>query len=239
MKIALAQIRSCSGDVVANTRLHLRWVEQAAAQKADWVLFPELSLTGYEPTLAEKLAMSLHDDRLNVFQELADRHHLSIGLGGPIRLEAGVCIGAVLFGPKQPRRLYAKQYLHADEEPCFVAGQNASPMIAPGLALAICYELSVPEHAEKAAARGAAIYLASVAKSAAGIQKSSGRLAEIARTYGMTTLLVNCVGPCDNFVGAGQSFILSSRGELLGQLGEEEEGMLFFDSVTQEVTTAS
>ncbi|MBU1821612.1 MAG: carbon-nitrogen hydrolase family protein [Bacteroidetes bacterium] len=239
MKICLVQSRPQKSEIPANSEVHRQWIERAAAHGADWVLFPELSLTGYEPTLAEELAMPLHDDRLDMFQELADRHHLSIGLGVPIRLEAGVCVGTVLFGPGQPRRLYAKQYLHADEELHFVAGQNASPLIAPGLALAICYELSVPEHSEKAAARGAAIYLASVAKSAAGIQESRARLAKIARTYTLTSLLVNCVGPSDNFVGAGQSFILSSRGELLGLLGEEEEGMLFFDSVTQEVTTVS
>ncbi len=230
MKIALVQIRPRQGHLPANVELHLRWIEEAAAQGADWVVFPELSLTGYEPTLADALAMPLLHERLNVFQELADRHRLSIGLGVPIRQEAGVCIGTVLFGPMQPRRLYAKQYLHADEKPYFVAGPAASPLIAPGLALAICYELSVPEHAEAASARGAEMYLASVAKTAEGIQKARERLAEIARSYSMVALLVNGVGPSDDFVGAGQSFVLDKYGELLGQLGPEEEGLLLFDT---------
>jgi predicted amidohydrolase len=239
MKIALVQIQPRPGEIPANTESHRQWIEKAAALGAEWVFFPELSLTGYEPTLAEELAMSLHDTRLAIFQVLADRLNLNIGIGVPIRQEGRVRIGTVLFGPAQPRRLYTKHYLHPDEEPYFTPGDNASLLIGPGLALAICYELSVLEHAAKAADAGAGIYLASVAKSAAGMQQAKERMSEIARSYAMVTLLVNSVGPADDFVGAGRSFVLDSQGKPLGELGKEEENLLFFDTATQEVSTAS
>ncbi len=47
MKIAVAQIDSKLGDLEANAAHHLSCVEQAIAQKAQMIVFPELSLTGY------------------------------------------------------------------------------------------------------------------------------------------------------------------------------------------------
>ncbi len=47
LNLALAQIATKLGDVQANLQKHLDFIEQARAQKADIVMFPELSLTGY------------------------------------------------------------------------------------------------------------------------------------------------------------------------------------------------
>ena len=47
MKIALAQINPSLGDVKRNLSAHLERIRQARSRKADLVVFPELSLTGY------------------------------------------------------------------------------------------------------------------------------------------------------------------------------------------------
>jgi NAD+ synthase (glutamine-hydrolysing) len=47
MKLALAQINTVLGDVEANLEKHLSLIGQAKAEKADLLVFPELSLTGY------------------------------------------------------------------------------------------------------------------------------------------------------------------------------------------------
>ena len=47
MKIALAQINTKLGDIHANQKKHLDFIQQAKAENADLVIFPELSLTGY------------------------------------------------------------------------------------------------------------------------------------------------------------------------------------------------
>ncbi len=46
-KMALAQLNTHLGDVQRNLRKHLQFIEQAKAQGADLIIFPELSLTGY------------------------------------------------------------------------------------------------------------------------------------------------------------------------------------------------
>jgi len=47
LNLALAQIATKLGDVDSNLEKHLEYIKQAKAQKADLVVFPELSLTGY------------------------------------------------------------------------------------------------------------------------------------------------------------------------------------------------
>src|SRR6266508_374717 len=47
LNLALAQISTSLGDVQCNLEKHLNYIELARKQKADLVVFPELSLTGY------------------------------------------------------------------------------------------------------------------------------------------------------------------------------------------------
>ncbi len=46
-KIALAQINPALGDVEKNIKKHLNFINRALKKKADLIVFPELSLTGY------------------------------------------------------------------------------------------------------------------------------------------------------------------------------------------------
>src|SRR5262249_28975067 len=122
MKICVAQARPVTGDVNANLDNHKKLTEQAASSKADMIIFPELSLTGYEPTLANELAATKDDARLNGLQDLSDSNKMIIGAGLPIKTDEGILIGMIIFKPSQPRETYFKQHIHADEEPFFIKG---------------------------------------------------------------------------------------------------------------------
>ncbi len=237
MRICAAQTKPVTGDIAANVRQHQKLIDLAVAHAADMVVFPELSLTGYEPTLARDLAPDPNDPRFDEFQTVSDAHGIVIGAGVPTRHEAGICISMILFQPRQPRSVYSKTFLHADEEPFFVPG-NSSPHLRVGqtnIALAICYEISVPEHLKSALKLKADIYIASVAKSVDGIEKASTRLAEIARTSGIPVLMVNSVGTAGGGQCAGRSAAWNSRGELLGRLNDTHEGIVLLDTQTREL----
>ena len=47
LRIALAQIDTCVGDLEANTRAVVEWARRAADAGADLVVFPEMTVTGY------------------------------------------------------------------------------------------------------------------------------------------------------------------------------------------------
>lgn len=235
MKLALVQMQSVTGDILQNSQKHLAFIQQV--NHADFVLFPELSLTGYEPTLAEQLAISLDDTRLDRFQTLAETYQMTIALGAPLQTAHGVMISLLIFQPHQPRAVYAKQHLHEDETPFFVAGAPTNALFGQNasLALAICYELSVAQHAEQAYQNGAGGYVASVAKFSQGVQAAHQRLATIAQTYKMWVCMCNGVGEADGGVCAGGTAVWNPHGTLLAQLDESQEAILIFDTQTEEV----
>lgn len=75
INLALAQIATKLGDVESNLEKHLDYIEQAKAQKADLLVFPELSLTGY--VLQDLVASVAHrpTDDDPVFKPLLKASH--------------------------------------------------------------------------------------------------------------------------------------------------------------------
>src|SRR5256885_2305989 len=82
MRICLAQTRPIKGDVERNIEGHKKFIEQAVAKRAGMVVFPELSITGYEPALAKDLATTKDDHRFDDFQKIADARGITIGVAG-------------------------------------------------------------------------------------------------------------------------------------------------------------
>lgn len=237
MKICIAQIRPYKGNIAANIKAHLGFIELAVFLQADAIFFPELSLTCYEPALAMALATEQLVPQLDQFQRISDSSQITIGLGLPLKSLTGVQISMAIFQPLQARQTYSKQQLHTDEYPYFEPGseqlilQLGDKKIAP----AICYESLQPDHAENAYRMGAQIYLASVAKSVSGVAQALQHYPHIAAKYAMPVLMANSIGYCDNFFSVGNSAVWSEKGVLLGQLEQGAEGILVFDTETEEV----
>ncbi|MBE7551601.1 MAG: carbon-nitrogen hydrolase family protein [Anaerolineales bacterium] len=237
MKICVAQTRPIKGDIQGNIDRHKKLIDLAVSNGADTIIFPELSLTGYEPALSKELATHQADRRFDDFQKISDVRQITIGVGVPTKSNSDVCISMVIFQPHQARQIYSKKYLHPDEEEFFVSGQSSISLIGDKtkIAPAICYELSVPEHAENAFSSGAEIYMASVAKFVSGLEKAIIRLSEIASRYSMTVLMANCIGEADGQECAGKTSIWNNQGLLIGQLNDANEGLIIFDTDTQEL----
>ena len=237
MILSLVQYKSVKGDITQNITNHLPFIQMAYSYNAELILFPELSLTGYEPSLAKELAIQIDDPRLLSFQLISDQRNIKIGVGVPTLQENGICISTLVFRPNQPVQVYSKQHLHEDEKPFFIPGPNSDGIIAdsPKTALAICYELSVPEHSQQAADQGAQLYAATVAKDAVGVQHAHTTLSEISKRHVMMSCMVNATGPSDDFVSVGGSGVWNQQGELLGRLDGNREGMLLFDTNTQDI----
>ncbi|WP_010629864.1 carbon-nitrogen hydrolase family protein [Halomonas sp. KM-1] len=234
MKLCAVQYASTTGDIEGNVARHTEFIELAAAHDAELIFFPELSLTGYEPTLAKGLATHPEDPRLEVFQRLSDTHEIVIGVGLPLVTSTKPQIGMVVFQPHSGRQAYAKQRLHDDELPYFSSGEK--PMVIETrehrLALAICYESLQPDHVATAASLGADVYLASVAKFAPGMDEAHAYYATFTRSHAMTILMANCVGPCDGGSGGGRSAAWIDRGKRVASLDGEQEAMLMLDTAT-------
>lgn len=232
MKIAVVQIRPTAGRIAHNINIHLRWIDQAAAEGAHLIIFPELSLTGYEPTLAAGLAMTADDPRLDRFQARSDQTDAVIGIGLPTpHPHGGVCISMILFRPHSAPLIYAKRHLHVDEYPYFVAGDNF-PVLPVGpykVGLAICYEIAVETHAQAALMAGADVYIASVSKHRRGMNDAAANLRKLAASHRIPTMIANNLGPSDNFLASGGTAVWDATGTLVQQLDDQREGFLIFE----------
>ena len=239
MRIAVVQTKPVSCAVDVNIKAHETWIKKAATHRADMVFFPELSLLGYEPQHAARLVLRADDARLDVFAMLSQALQLTIGVGAPTWGLDGVRISMIVFRPDAARIVYSKQHLHADELPYFVAGQGQVTLAlgADVVAPAICYESLLPEHCAQAAALGATIYIASVAKSANGLAKAEAHYPSIARRHSLPVLMANCVGACADFEAVGGSAVWNAEGERLARLPATGEGALLFDSTTSTAST--
>jgi len=217
--LAAAQSISIAGDVPANIERHLAFMRVAVQQGAQLLVFPELSLTGYEPSLAAELAIAPEDKMLAPLREMARELRMTAVVGMPIRLtpQAGVLIGALVLGADGSLAVYTKQHLHAGEEVAFVAGQGGAALEwgDDRIALAVCADFSHPSHPRAAAQAGATVYAAGVLISEGGYATDSALLQGYAAEHGLLVLMANHGGPSGGWTCAGRSAIWAADGSLL------------------------
>lgn len=235
MKICIAQTQAVRGNLEKNIENHKKLIASSVSSSSAAIFFPELSITGYEPSLAKDLAIAENDPKFNLFQELSDKHNIVIGIGMPTKFGKGIRISMLLFQPKKDRIVYSKQQIHADELPYFIAGTKQELLKIDGQIIvpSICYESLQEEHSQKAHELGATIYIASVAKSKSGLDKADIHYPKIAKKHNMFVLMSNCVGYCDDFHSVGCSTIWDTNGIVKGRLNGENQGLLIYDTDTE------
>ncbi|MVV48532.1 carbon-nitrogen hydrolase family protein [Pseudomonas sp. PB120] len=217
--IAAAQSISIAGDLAANIAVHRRFMQVAAEQGVQLLIFPELSLTGYERGLAASLAIAPDDSVLQPLRDCAREVGVTAVVGMPIRLsgDSPVLIGALVLGAEGSLGVYSKQHLHPGEEVAFAPGTGGSPLTigADTVALAVCADFSHASHAAAAAQQGADVYAAGVLITESGYVPDTTLLQGYARTHSMAVLMANHGGATGGWEPAGRSAIWASDGSLV------------------------
>jgi predicted amidohydrolase len=238
--IAAAQTVPIRGDVEANVEQHLRLAHAASKEHAQVLVFPELSLTGYELDLAEDLAFLQDDPRLVPLVEVASACSTTLIVGAPVRMGSLLHIGAFFVSPDRTVEVYTKHHLGSfstsaspdgivppAEETVFHPGSR-NPLVRFGgntAAVAVCADTSRPSHPQEAADRGARTYLASMFIVPSELGRETANLRAYAKRHSMTVVLANYGGPTGGLASGGGSAIWSERGELLVQLEARGSGV--------------
>jgi predicted amidohydrolase len=220
--IAAAQSPSVPGDIAANVRTHLAFIEAAHKAGAQLLMFPELSLTGYELPLLRELSMTPDDARLAPIRAAAMAAGMTVIAGAPT-LDAGAalpCIASFEFRPDGSTTIYRKQYVHSSEQAHAQSGPlgaHCGTLSQHTYAQAICFDLKHQEHASAAKAAGASLYLASVLVSKNGYADDAGKLQQWAQEFKVGTLLANHATPSGGYDTAGRSAFWAPGGALVAQ----------------------
>lgn len=230
LTLAAAQSMSIAGDLSANLARHQHLMGLAAQQGVQLLVFPELSLTGYEPQLVAELALPPDSPRLQPLRNLARELKLTTVVGMPIRLsvDGPVLIGALVLGADGSLAVYSKQHLHPGEERFFAPGSGGAPLQLGNevLALAVCADFCHASHVQAAVDAGAGFYAAGVLISEGGYAIDSALLQGYARDHGILVLMANHGGPSGGWSCAGRSAIWSAQGQLLGAVEGVGEALL-------------
>lgn len=239
LRIGLAQIDCRLGDVERNAARHLEWIERAREAKADLLVFPELSLTGYRLLhLTSRVALPAGSPVLARLAKAAGPMHVLLGFVE--EGESGVHNSAALLAGGKAvhvhRKLYLPTYGLFQEERFFAAGRRLEPVQLPwGKAgVLICEDLWHPELSRRLAVAGAELVIcpsAGPGRVGAGDLPASHEGWEIVTRA--TALLHSCWVVYCNRVGweegtfySGGSHIVRPGGEVLDRAPVLDEHLL-------------
>jgi predicted amidohydrolase len=167
LRLAVAQPSVAPGGVAANAALAAELIDRAAGAGADAVLFPELFLCGYELGLLDQPAavdVRVDDPRLDPVAHACRAGSVAAVVGASLADAGRRTISSIVFGGGgDVIAVYDKMHLDSTERLLYSPGERPCTVTVRGwrLGLAICYDVSFPEHARAYALAGADAYLCS------------------------------------------------------------------------------
>lgn len=220
LSIAVAQPLCVSYEIGTNAATHATTVRSANARV---VVFPELSLTGYELTAPP---IAADDPRLAPIVEACAATGTLALVGAPVRGEDDRAhIATLAVDGTGATVAYHKMWLGTAEAAHFASGSKPAVLDVDGwrLGLAICKDTGVAQHAADTAALGIDAYVAGTVKSAeeAGLQDERAR--RIAIEHGIWVAVASFAGSTGGGFdrAAGRSAIWTADGVALVQAGPE------------------
>jgi predicted amidohydrolase len=219
LTIAVAQPACVAGDVAATARAHAEAVRMAGTRV---VLFPEMSLTGYE---FDAPAVDPADARLAPIVEACAATGAVALVGAPVPgADGDGChIGILAIDGDGARVAYRKMWLGGAEPDHYVPGTAPVALDVDGwqLGLAVCKDTGVPQHAADTAALGIDGYLAGVLELAEDVEVPVDRSRRIAADHGVFVAIASFAGPTGGGYEhtAGRSIIRAADGSVLVRAG--------------------
>lgn len=234
LRIALAQLNLFVGDVAGNTQRLIDTSAQARDEmRADLVLFPELSLSGYPPE-----DLLFHSGLRRQVRTALDRVRtetsgITVVAGYPEYAEEGIYNAAAVLCDGETVANYRKQelpnYSVFDEKRYFEHGLDTSIFELKGIriALLICEDVWEPNPARAAKANGAQLIVV-INGSPYSLRYQERREAVVrarVKDTGLPVVYVNLLGGQDELVFDGGSFVMNAQGEVVQRVPPFVEGL--------------
>ncbi len=238
LRIALAQLDLFVGDVAGNTQRVIDASAQARDElKADLVLFPELSLSGYPPE-----DLLFHTGMRRQVEAALKRvgeetHGIAVMVGYPEYAIGAIYNAAAVIRDGVTLANYRKQelpnYKVFDEKRYFKHGRDTRIVDFNGIrtALLICEDVWEPSPALAAKAAGAQlIVVINGSPYSLGYQeRREGVVRDRVRDTHLPVVYVNLLGGQDELVFDGGSFVMNAEGEVVQRVAPFVEALVAVD----------
>ncbi len=218
LTLAVAQPPCVSYDIAVNARAHAEVVRSAGARV---VIFPELSLTGYE---LDAPAVSPIDSRLvPIVEACAQAGSLAL-VGAPAEGEAGAeHIAMFAIDGAGATVAYRKMWLGGAELDRFAPGSQPTVLDVDGwrLGLAICKDTGIPQHASDTAALEMDVYVAGVLETADDAAVQEKRALRVSTDHQVWVAVASFAGSTGGGFeeAAGRSTIWMPDGTVVARAG--------------------
>ncbi|MBO3802222.1 MAG: nitrilase-related carbon-nitrogen hydrolase [Thermoproteota archaeon] len=250
MRVGIAQISSKLGNIQENLRKHASFIEEAKSKSVDLLVFPELSLTGYN---LKDLYFELSKESTEALNYLSSTYkdiHMLVGFIYEPRIGLYYNSAAIL-GEGKVKQIYQKIYLPTYglfEEGRYFTEVNQEyfyilktvSVNGINVAAIICEDAWHPEPAELLARIGADLILIPASSPARNFYNLVNGKPPISLTWEAilktravenTSYIVfaNRVGPEDEEFFWGGSMIVSPEGEVVASAKVNEEDFITYD----------
>ena len=241
LRVVIAQCNLLVGDVPGNTDQVIRLSNEARdSHKADLVVFPELTLTGYPPEdlLLRPGLQRMVDAALQEILAVVRDIHVLIGYPLQVNDErfnaASILYNGEVITTCHKRHL--PNYSVFDEMRYFTAGKGYAITRINNIALGItiCEDIWRPEPARLATDAGAQL-LININASPFHARKDEEREAVVAQRVqecGIPVIYANLVGGQDELVFDGESFVMNDQGQVTQRCPACREGLFAVDFET-------
>jgi NAD+ synthase (glutamine-hydrolysing) len=237
LRIALAQLNVCVGDVQNNLHQVENAIQQAQAQHADVIVFPELVLAGYPPEDLLFRPDFLAQMQAGVAALAAQTSAMTVIVGVPLLRDGVLRNMACVLRDGKIVAEYAKQclpnYRVFDEKRYFTAGNQSLVIEVAGvkLGILICEDIWEDAPAQAAVQAGAeALCVLNASPFSADKQAQRTALLQRQAAHNHCPLAyVNLVGGQDELVFDGDSMLVDALGNIAFRAEAFAEGVFVQD----------
>ncbi|MBI4006189.1 MAG: NAD+ synthase [Gammaproteobacteria bacterium] len=234
IRIAIAQINTCVGNIPANTDLIISKIQEALDKyKANIIVFPELTISSYPPE--DLLLRPAFHKQISQAFELIQNKVIGIDciIGYPEKTGNQLFNSCSLLRDRKLIATYRKQilpnYAVFDEKRYFNPGKEACVFDFMGIptALSICEDIWEPGPCAQAKSAGAKLMI-NINASPYHVDKISLReklLRERVAESGLNIIYVNLVGGQDELIFDGGSLAIDHRGNVRFHAPQFQEGL--------------
>lgn len=252
MRVAAAQIEPKPYDVHGNLEKHLEWIDKARAEQVDLLVFPELSLTGYNVgPRAPDVAMHIEDPALQLLAEAAGDMSIVVGFVEEGFAAQFYCAAAYLAAGKPAfvhRKLNLANYGAMEEGKYFASGRYVEPFPVrdPFTAvMLLCADTWNPALVHLAALHGATMLIVPTNSSLDAKTQDFSKpqtwdvvLSFYSAIYGIPIIFANRIGTEGDHEFWGGSRIMGPQGAPLAEASSDGEQLVIAEVSYQEVRTA-
>jgi NAD+ synthase (glutamine-hydrolysing) len=243
LRLALAQVNACVGDLAGNTELVVEWSRKAVEAGAHLAVFPEMALTGY-PVEDLALRLSFAEASKEALTALASRlaeegcGELAVFVGYLDRDERGMRNAAAVLHRGE---VVARQHKHHlpnygvfDERRYFTPGDTLDIVRVHGLevGMVICEDLWQGGGPITALGKAGVDLVVSPNASPYERKKDDARLPLVARRAveaGAPLAYVNLIGGQDELVFDGDTMVVAADGSLITRAPQFVEHLVVLD----------